>query len=341
MNATILDYKKNGYKQICPVHCLEETLAEIKTGVYKDTIERLRQVKKRNKAEYSKQKRVDLPAFFAGMLYEPTLPAGKCSNCIITGFKLNEGCSVLDFDDCDVEPLVDYFKDKEYCVFYFRSPGGKGLKVGIAHQEVSDYQELRRIKKSLVFDDWVMKLLDPACLDNASLKCFVSYDPGAYYNPDYVPMTVEVKAEHPGNKKQSSSNSKNVYGSKDSGAKQQGVYGRLGVAEVDELLDSICGAILITCHKDYFTTACALSLYGREDLWYKILQNNDWSQYAGSKSGFDKELADKTYNECKVEGSLRIANGHPIIKYWHLFPLLKGFNPTLVQQVNWNIPKSD
>jgi len=329
MQATVLDYLKNGYHQICPVVELKQIISDIKTGVYQDPIEQLRIIKQTSKDEYSKRKRVILPAFFAGAVYKEDIPENKKSNAVISNFNKNLGCAVLDFDNVDPQPLKEYFKSKPYCVFFFVSPSGTGLKVGVAHQEISDYQQLRALKKSLKFDDWVMELIDPACLDNASLKCFVSYDPNAYYNKDYVPMQVKIpKPKKPAVKKKPGQKGYRP---------PVGVYGRLNPFEVEELLEVIAPFIVITKHQEYFTVACVLSLYGREDLWYSVLQNNDWSQYEGSKEGFDKDLADKTYAECRDEGKTRMANDQAVKKYWHLFPLLQGFTPTLHQKLEWHL----
>jgi hypothetical protein len=148
---------------------LDLILADIKSGVWRPDVERLRQMQ--GKAYAVAKKR--LPAF---------TPSGVFARRSKIALQAHSGILVADLDHLDGALVTtrEMLRADTYVAFVFVSPGGNGLKVGFhvdgnyhaeSYSAVEDYLKAKGIT------------IDPSCKDVSRL-CFVSHDPDLWINPN-------------------------------------------------------------------------------------------------------------------------------------------------------------
>lgn len=166
---------------------VEKLVDAIRSGKWKNQIDRLRQLKQSDQAAYSKEK-LSLPFFTM---------TGTFSERNKGGFRKPSGYIILDIDGLSVEQLSEIkqtIESDHHTAICFTSPSGTGLKVAfrtainndadckVAFSAISEY-----------FKTAFQIVLDPTGKD-ISRACFVSYDPAIYYNPDAVQFVYEMAA---------------------------------------------------------------------------------------------------------------------------------------------------
>jgi len=94
------------------------------------------------------------------------------------------GFIVADIDHCDVTDIIAKISGDENIWFWFCSPGGDGLKVGLRAEGIETDKDHKVFFKAveLYFKEVYGIKIDPACKDISRLT-FLSHDPGAFINP--------------------------------------------------------------------------------------------------------------------------------------------------------------
>jgi hypothetical protein len=184
-----------GAKTVKPrgVCSLGEVLTAIRDGTYRATTAHVRQHKTRGKAVYRKAKERLLA-------FTPCCALRTRDGKVPMADKLVSVTGIVhyDFDDVpDPALLKSRLASTPATVFAFLSPGGDGVKVGIAVGGITDdssykhpwHVVLRRLKKTYpdlhISEDEHVKFLHALC--------FVSDDPDIYMNPDAMPLDIPVQ----------------------------------------------------------------------------------------------------------------------------------------------------
>ena len=145
-------------------------LDEIKSGEWKNPIERLRNLKS---DDYSKAKKA-LPAVTITGIFDKRNREG---------LRTPSGLGVIDLDGLkNVEAVRNQIAGDRYAAFVFLSPSGKGLKIGIA-VEGDDYTAAYNMSADYFERQYRVKV-DRSGSDVSRL-CFVSYDPHLWRNEAY------------------------------------------------------------------------------------------------------------------------------------------------------------
>jgi hypothetical protein len=165
---------------------LNEIFEEIKTGVYKDDVERLRSAKQIG--DYALAEKIKSKLF--AITSSGTFGSPRSKNNIETYSQT----ICLDFDhipEYEIENLKQIVNNCYHTLASFISPSGQGLKVFVSvvsdaasHEEV--YIQVANYYKALTGYDY-----DSKCKDITRL-CFVSYDPELFYNKDAEVFSIEV-----------------------------------------------------------------------------------------------------------------------------------------------------
>lgn len=146
---------------------LSNTLSVIKSGRYKDLVERIRT--SHTKEEKEKYKR-NLPAVTFGGKFSGRTQLVKASQL-----------ACLDFDK--VNSKADYYyslKGSEYIFSFWLSPSGNGFKALVRIPEVSNKEEYQEYYKAILKH---FKGLEPdEATKDITRLCFLSYDPNLYLN---------------------------------------------------------------------------------------------------------------------------------------------------------------
>jgi hypothetical protein len=168
---------------------LDEILEEIKTGIYKDDVERLRSFKKMGNDALAEKIKNNLFAITSS----GTFGSPRSKNNIETYSQT----ICLDFDHIpksEIENLKQIVNNCYHTLASFISPSGQGLKVFVSvvsdaasHEEV--YIQVANYYKALTGYDY-----DSKCKDITRL-CFVSYDPELFYNKDAEVFSIEVDSQ--------------------------------------------------------------------------------------------------------------------------------------------------
>ena len=270
-------------KEIALQFTLEEILEDIRDGFYKDLIERMNSIKDPDRR--ASFKRWELPAMYAGMLFQAEIPEGRYTNCLSTNFR-SAGLSTFDFDDVeDMAGLFEVYSNWGPCVGAFRSPGRKGLKVIVAHQHCEDLHMYKRVKKGIELPD--RRWLDVSSVNNALQKCFVSWDPDAHINIEAQPLDV-VPADLP-------------------------VYRHVAIEITgEEMMELVKWADLkVLGYDDYFKIGTALARYGCIEAWHYVLRRNDWSAYDGRTKKYCHESAERDFANYVEYTRGRLSGGQP------------------------------
>ncbi|MDH6306475.1 putative P-loop ATPase [Parabacteroides sp. PF5-5] len=158
-----------------------DILSDIKNGRYADPVTNLQKAMKKGEQASAEAIKKSLPAF--------TLSATYSARRVDTGIIHYNGVLILDIDKLEANKLKEV-KEKAIAIphtlFCFRSPGGKGLKIGVLPHVSHPVEPENHRKTFQVVQQYYEELLDiqvdPSGKDIGRL-CFVSYDPELYINP--------------------------------------------------------------------------------------------------------------------------------------------------------------
>jgi len=251
----------------------DKIIRVIKECRFKKTIDEIRRV--RDKKKRSKVKYLRLPGFLLGSVYSDGVPKGKQSNMVKDRWKKNVGGSVLDFDCLSKQKMNElrtFFFTKPYTMFMFRSPSGKGLKVGVKHAPSDTPSEFKLIKKRLFrsLPEDIRSLVDPACINNPYMQCFISADKEAFLNENPEPMDLVEIEDKPVMRSGFSNFIQN--------RRALSVEGQeAALLAIRELLEK--RAIIIEDYSDYYLALCVFTLYDALDEWVKLMETVDKSHY--------------------------------------------------------------
>lgn len=167
---------------------LKSIIYAIKTDVYKDMILEYRDVLLNNPEKADAYKKC-LTAFTPAGTFNQQRNASNLANY--------SGMVHLDYDKIDsntLNAIRQKLQEDNHTYGYFVSPSGNGLKVFIAtnatREEHKDaFNEIRNY-----FDNYLGIESDSSVSDLARL-CFVSYDPDAYLNENYLVYSIQNTAE--------------------------------------------------------------------------------------------------------------------------------------------------
>ena len=172
--------KISGYEGVSPVPTRElswpEALEEIRSGKYRTSVLAARKnLATGGKDAYAAHKR-RLPGVSFGGAFSHRKNDGVLS---ATGF------IVADIDGCDVCQVKEALAGDGSTWFGFTSPGGEGIKAGLRAQGIKSDSDHKRFFSAVekYFSEVYNITIDRACKDISRLT-FLSYDPGAFINPD-------------------------------------------------------------------------------------------------------------------------------------------------------------
>lgn len=289
------DWKPSNAKECYVSACLEK----IKTGFYKERIQAARSIPDKEKRSKAK---VALPSFFPGTQFRSGIPEGKYSNAIKENFMHNVGITTLDFDDLSPENMVklkEYFKNFQHTLYYFVSPSGNGLKVGIHHPGSSNIHAYKALRIRVFFslEDWIKALADKSTFQNPSQKVFYSYDADIYVNleaPMIEPVEMnsldpEVVEKYMPTKDRHFGNGISVGDAKSARSLvRNSVYDSLATPEMlDRLLEHLCmeQEVVLETYDDYFLFTNIMVAHDRFDLFEYVMDNFDKSRYLSQNLG--------------------------------------------------------
>jgi hypothetical protein len=188
MNNLVTTFK--GFHNPISDKPLADIIAEIKGGVYKSEVERVRQAVWRGQLKQADQLKKQLLAF---------TPSGQFQN----GRRMEllvaySGFIILDLDDLDEQLKPTFVKATlEPCTYCcFQSPSGKGLKIIV---KVASPKEQHEKAYSLIADHFEKMLGFPVDRSGKDITrlCFVSDDPYTYVNPDAIEFPVITSESFP------------------------------------------------------------------------------------------------------------------------------------------------
>ena len=177
-----VSYKESLFSGRSSIKSLEEIVSDIRTGRYKDLVERVRVEKDKGTRKQLKGK---LPTFFVGVV----LNNGGSSLSSSENYN-SSGIVQFDIDDYEVEEskkLLGMINNNSSVLYSFLSPSG-GVKFGVLTDFECDDDTITRKFNTLY--DLVKKEMGEVILDgiddsvsSISQQCFLSYDPEIYFNP--------------------------------------------------------------------------------------------------------------------------------------------------------------
>lgn len=146
----------------------------------------MRRAKKQKKDHVYQKLKEQLPAFIVSGIFKWSIK----SECLSE----YSGLVILDYDNIPIDLLTDMFKiitASRYTHACFISPSGLGLKVVVKVNTGKEYHELAYKQLS----DWYYSLTglksDHKC-KNINRLCYLSYDPGLYYNDNALTFKVNL-----------------------------------------------------------------------------------------------------------------------------------------------------
>jgi hypothetical protein len=163
---------------------LVDILVEIRDGLYKDQVEKVREaLTLGNKSQAGRLKK-QLPAFTPSALFD----GGRKMEYLLS----YSGFLILDLDHLDeVESAFARIVSSPYAFSCFRSPGGKGLKVLVEITSSSDHHELAFDQVATYFEKLLHLAIDRSGKDVTRL-CFVSSDPSLFINTRHEKFLVDM-----------------------------------------------------------------------------------------------------------------------------------------------------
>ncbi len=165
---------------------LAEVLNAIKEGGYAARVTNLQEALAKGDSEAADKLKKGLPGF--------TLSATYKGRRIDENIDRYNGWVMLDIDKIDssrVEALKEKAAAIPHTLFCFRSPGGRGLKIGVvpsvSHPVTAENHRQTFLAVQQYYEKLLGVVIDPSGKDVGRL-CFVSYDPLIYINPRHVPF---------------------------------------------------------------------------------------------------------------------------------------------------------
>jgi hypothetical protein len=175
-------YKESLFSGQSSTKPLEEIVSDIRTGRYKDLVDRIRAEQDKEEKRSLKNK---LPAFLVGVLLLDNQPSHSSSK----DYK-STGIVQFDIDNYDVvksRKLLGLINKNSSLLYSFLSPSG-GVKFGVLTDfECNDsttghkFKILYRMVKDGLGEE-VQGGVDDS-VHSISQQCFLSYDPDIYFNP--------------------------------------------------------------------------------------------------------------------------------------------------------------
>ena len=184
-------------------------LEEIHSGAYKKEIDRCRELLDEDGKDAYSQAKLNLPAVtFSGTF------SRRSNDQIITP----TGILVADLDNVEVpEKVCKLLQDDPHVLFYFKSPSGKGIKVGVIAEGIENDADHKKFFKAVerYFKQAYGIEIDESCKDISRL-CFLSYDPHLHINPEAKPFPItegdpEPKQRNPHTTTTGSNTGKSLY----------------------------------------------------------------------------------------------------------------------------------
>ncbi|MFO8083102.1 MAG: BT4734/BF3469 family protein [Desulfobacterales bacterium] len=180
----------SGYDGISPTPTREllwlEALKEIRSGKHRTSVLAARKVLvTQGKDAYAASKR-GLPGVTFGGTFSHRKNDGIC---------LSTGIIVADIHGCDVCKTKEALSDDKNIWFAFTSPGREGIKAGLRAQGIRSDSDHKRFFSAVekYFSEVYNITIDRACKDISRLT-FLSYDHGAFINPDPTFFNIEAWA---------------------------------------------------------------------------------------------------------------------------------------------------
>ena len=284
---------------------------------YVENYRRLRAELKEGQAQ-AKNK---IPAIFPH-LYKPVVPMKnekepRQSNCLMQNFIRNDGISILDLDGLSNEEMVEVAMDLQtlpYVGFYFVSPSGNGLKVGVLHQATESDRHYKALYETLYSEclpKWLRDRCDESVKNDTWKRCYFSTDKHCYINDDPEPLEIVFPEPKPYIITSSPVSSDNSTAHK-----------------VLELLAMEYKVIQIKHYNDFFKVAMIFSYHERPDLFIKIIEDLDVYQMdTKNPDKYKMPLAMEKYNALLEENRVkkqRVLMGEIVrmVDYRHLGSLL-------------------
>lgn len=175
------------FKNITSNIPLEVILGQIKSGVYKSEIEKIRSLFNSYQPDEAEKLKKRLTAF---------TPAGTFKeNRKNDHIDIYSSMVILDIDDQSNEKLNEMISElpKIDSVYsFFKSPSGNGLKI-IFYVDSGPVDHQKAFEQLKVYFEMLFDIkVDSSGKDIARL-CFVSYDPDLYLNSDTVPFKIQTE----------------------------------------------------------------------------------------------------------------------------------------------------
>ena len=166
-------------------------LRRIHSGTYRDAVAHVRQLKTTANPAAYKAAKEQLASF------TPCCALTSRKKTVPWAQKLLSTTNVVQYDFDHVPDPVGVkrrFAAHPSTVYAFDSPGGDGLKVGIAAEGIQSVESYRAAW-AYVLGQLKTAFPDQTISEDPLVKflhalCFVSYDPDAYINPDAVPLVI-------------------------------------------------------------------------------------------------------------------------------------------------------
>jgi hypothetical protein len=168
----------HGFNKVNAQIPFAKVLDDIRTGTYKEQINRLRELLQQKESKKYSSLKKHLPAFTPSGNFE----GGRKYDFL----KKYSGLIILDIDKLSADQLIQA-KEKINGDFFtkacFTSPGGQGLKI-IVKTDTDAEQHKQAFEQVKNYYEQLLKLpIDPSGKDITRL-CFYSYDENLFHNPD-------------------------------------------------------------------------------------------------------------------------------------------------------------
>ena len=191
-----LSYKDTLFETSSRHRSLDEIIQDIKTGVYKDLVDEIRDSKNKEQADKLKKQ---LPTFFVDVVLD-----GSAKSVSISKSVSSTGIIQFDLDEYDLEKSKKTLqKINKYpsTLYSFLSPKG-GIKFGVMTDFDCNDKDTIGHKHKLAYTivkDVVADLLKGYVIDEAtssvSQTCLLSYDNNAYLNKSAEKLTVNSQVD--------------------------------------------------------------------------------------------------------------------------------------------------
>ncbi len=162
-----------------------EAIKEVRNGKYRDRIKRARQILANEGQSAYKEYKKGLPGVSFGGMFSYRKNDKLLSP---TGF------FIVDIDHVpDVKRVIDIISGDENIWFWFISPGGDGIKVGLRAINIKTDADHKRFFAAVkrYFKEVYNLNIDSACKDISRLT-FLSHDPDAFINPNPTFFNIEA-----------------------------------------------------------------------------------------------------------------------------------------------------